>query len=78
MKNYLGYVETFYPLKVLKYLRENFEALILSYSGGMDSTLLLLYALRYDIEWDHIIFINTKLEAPETFRYIKAVKDALG
>lgn len=72
--NYLNYVERFIPLKIIKYLRKNFTNLVLSYSGGTDSTLLLLYMLRYEIPPDYVVFTNTRMEYVETFRYIKLIK----
>lgn len=75
--NYLGLVEQALPLRILRYCRKNFEHLVLSYSGGSDSTLLLLYMLKHDVRPDHVVFINTRLEAPETMQYVKLIKDTL-
>ena len=61
MSNYNQLVEWVYPYRVLKYLRKNFETAILAYSGGSDSTLLLLISLDDKTYFDHIVHYNTKL-----------------
>lgn len=65
------------PLRVLRYLESEFDNIILSYSGGSDSTILLLLALKNEVRLDHVVFTNTKLEAPETMRYVRLIKERI-
>jgi len=63
------------PLVILKYLRKKFEKLILAYSGGTDSTLLLLLSRPF---LDGIVYNNTGLELGETVAYVHKAIDTLG
>ena len=66
------------PIRHLKYLRKQFETLILAYSGGTDSTLLLLIMHDYNIKPDHIVFGNTGIEYPETVTNVHETINKLG
>lgn len=62
----------------LKYLRKKFEKLYLAYSGGTDSTLLLLIIIQQKIKIDGITFENTRLEYPETIKTVHKTIEILG
>lgn len=51
---------------------------ILSYSGGKDSTALLIEAQRRGLQLDEIIFADTGMEFPEMYQHISEVEDRLG
>lgn len=65
------------PVRHLKYLRKNFDTLILAYSGGTDSTLLMLIMKDYDIDPDQIVYTNTGLEYKENLDYVATIIPAL-
>jgi len=71
-------IQQMIPVRHLKYLRKNFDELILAYSGGTDSTLLLLIMHDYNIQPDHIVFGNTGIEYPETVKNIHETLEKLG
>jgi 3'-phosphoadenosine 5'-phosphosulfate sulfotransferase (PAPS reductase)/FAD synthetase len=47
---------------------------IVSFSGGKDSTAMLLRMIELDMPIDKIIFADTTLEYPELYDYIKKVE----
>lgn len=51
---------------------------IVSFSGGKDSTAMLLRMIELNMRIDKIIFADTKLEFPETYEYIKKVEKHIG
>ena len=51
---------------------------IVSFSGGKDSTAMLLRMLELDMKVDEIIFADTGLEFPELYDYIKKVENYIG
>jgi len=65
------------PIRHMRYLRKKFDTLILAYSGGTDSTLLLLLTKEYDISLDYVVFNNTGIEYPETVKYVHEVIEKL-
>lgn len=71
-------IQQIIPVRHLKYLRKNFDNLILAYSGGTDSTLLMLIMRDFDITLDHIVFGNTGIEYPETVKNVHETIDKLG
>ena len=48
---------------------------ILFLSGGIDSTGLLFFLLRKGTHLDHILYVDTSIEFPETHNYIKELND---
>jgi len=51
---------------------------IVSFSGGKDSTAMLLRMLELDMPIDEIIFADTGFEFPELYDYIKRVEKYIG
>lgn len=47
---------------------------IVSFSGGKDSTAMLLMMIEKDIQVDEIIFCDTTVEFPEMYQHIKKVE----
>lgn len=68
-------IEQMVPVRLLKYLRRNFDNLILAYSGGTDSTLLALICIDWQIEVDQYVFGNTLLEYEETLTNVELFKN---
>lgn len=57
----------------------NFETYIVSYSGGKDSTAVLLWALEnLPREQIRVVFANTTVEWPETYEYLNYIENRLG
>lgn len=51
---------------------------IVSFSGGKDSTAMLLRMIELDYQIDEIIFADTGFEFPELYDYIKRVEKYIG
>jgi len=51
---------------------------ILSYSGGKDSTAMLLRMLELGEQIDRIVFADTGFEFPELYEYIKRIEKHIG
>jgi len=51
---------------------------IVSFSGGKDSTAMLLRMIELDMPIDKIVFSDTGLEFPELYEYIKRVEKYIG
>lgn len=51
---------------------------IVSFSGGKDSTAMLLRMLELDYKIDEIVFADTLFEFPELYEYIKRVEKYIG
>ena len=51
---------------------------IVSFSGGKDSTAMLLRMIELDMPIDEIVFADTGLEFPELYKYIKRVEKYIG
>ena len=51
---------------------------IVSFSGGKDSTAMLLRMIKLDMPIDEIVFADTRLEFPELYEYIKRVEKYIG
>ena len=51
---------------------------IVSLSGGKDSTAMLLRMIEEGMQVDEIIFCDTGVEFPETYKHLKNVEDYLG
>lgn len=51
---------------------------IVSFSGGKDSTAMLVRMLELGIQIDDIVFADTRLEFPELYDYIKKVETYIG
>ena len=51
---------------------------IVSFSGGKDSTAMLLRMLELDYQIDEIVFADTGFEFPELYSYIKRVEKYIG
>lgn len=51
---------------------------IVSFSGGKDSTAMLLRMIEEDFPIDEIIFCDTGVEYPETYAHIKKVEEYIG
>ncbi len=54
------------------------KKLIVSFSGGKDSTAMLLMLLEKNITIDEIIFADTGVEFPEVYEHIKKVEKYIG
>ena len=50
---------------------------IVSFSGGKDSTAMLLRMLELNMQVDKIVFADTRLEFPEVYDYIKKVEKVI-
>ena len=51
---------------------------IVSFSGGKDSTAMLLMMLEKGMQVDQIIFADTTLEFPEMYEYIDKIENYIG
>jgi len=51
---------------------------IISFSGGKDSTAMLLRMIELDYKIDRIIFADTSFEFPELYDYIKKIEKYIG
>lgn len=51
---------------------------IVSFSGGKDSTAMLIMMIEKGMQIDEIVFADTKLEFPEMYEYIDKVEDYIG
>ena len=51
---------------------------IVSFSGGKDSTAMLIRMLELDMQVDEILFADTALELPETYSYIDKIESYIG
>ena len=51
---------------------------IVSFSGGKDSTAMLLRMIELDMPIDNIVFADTGFEFPELYDYIKKVEKYIG
>ena len=51
---------------------------IVSFSGGKDSTAMLLRMIELKMPIDEIVFADTRLEFPEMYNYIKKVEKYIG
>jgi len=51
---------------------------IISFSGGKDSTAMLIRMIELDMPIDKILFADTALEFPEMYDYIKKVEKYIG
>lgn len=51
---------------------------IVSFSGGKDSTAMLLMMLERDMQIDDIIFCDTGKELPQMYEHIEKVQDYIG
>jgi 3'-phosphoadenosine 5'-phosphosulfate sulfotransferase (PAPS reductase)/FAD synthetase len=47
---------------------------VVSFSGGKDSTAMLLMMIEKSIPFDHIIFIDTTKEFPDMYKHIEKIK----
>ena len=56
--------------------RENYH--VVNFSGGKDSTAMLLHMLELGMQVDEIIFCDTGLEFPEMYEHIKKVEEYIG
>lgn len=52
--------------------------IVVNYGGGVNSTALLLEALRRDIQPDLVVFADTGSEMPHTYEYLKMFGEYLG
>jgi 3'-phosphoadenosine 5'-phosphosulfate sulfotransferase (PAPS reductase)/FAD synthetase len=50
---------------------------IVNFSGGKNSTAMLLYLLERDIEIDYVVFMDTTIEFKETLEFVKRVDEFL-
>ena len=71
-------VYRYLPIYLLKYLRETFGHLSLAFSGGTDSTLLLLLCKEHGIKIDSIVFHNTRLNGKTANLYVRETIRKLG
>ena len=51
---------------------------VVSYSGGKDSTAMLLRMIELDMQIDRIVFADTGKEYPEMYSYLKKVEEFIG
>ena len=51
---------------------------LVSFSGGKDSTAMLLGMLEHDVKIDCILFCDTGLEFPAMYEHIAKVKQDIG
>ena len=51
---------------------------IVSFSGGKDSTTMLLMMLERNITIDEIVFADTTLEYPEMYQYLEKIENYIG
>lgn len=51
---------------------------IVSFSGGKDSTAMLLFMLENSMQVDEIIFLDTGVEFPQMYEHIKQVEEYIG
>jgi len=51
---------------------------IISFSGGKDSTAMLLRMVELDYDFDEIVFADTGFEFPELYNYIKVIEKHIG
>ncbi len=51
------------------------EIHIVSFSGGKDSSAMLLKMIEHNMRIDEIIFLDTGVEFPEMYEHIKAIKE---
>lgn len=51
---------------------------IISFSGGKDSSAMLLRMLELDYKIDEIVFADTELEFPEMYQYITKIENYIG
>lgn len=54
------------------------EKILLMYSGGKDSTALLVEGLKRGLIFDKIVFCDTGLEFPEMYDYIDMIEKLIG
>ena len=64
--------------KRLKFLFNEFDNIYVSFSGGKDSTAMLLMMLEKGMPVDEIIFCDTGMEFPEVYQHIKQVEKYIG
>ena len=50
----------------------------MSFSGGKDSTAMLLRMIEENMKIDEIIFLDTGVEFPEMYNHIKQVEEYIG
>jgi len=51
---------------------------VVAFSGGKDSTAMLLRMIELDYQIDEIVFADTTFEFPELYEYIKRVETYIG
>ena len=51
---------------------------IVAYSGGKDSSAMLLRMIELDMQIDKIVFADTTLEFPEMYKYINKIEKHIG
>jgi 3'-phosphoadenosine 5'-phosphosulfate sulfotransferase (PAPS reductase)/FAD synthetase len=51
---------------------------IVSFSGGKDSTAMLLKIIEFNIPFDEVIFVDTGIEFPDLYSHIDKVESATG
>jgi len=63
------------PINIIRYLKTQFKNIILTYSGGTDSTLLLLLIAKFgDLnDLTSIVFNNTRLSSRAQQEYVETV-----
>ena len=54
------------------------EQHIVSFSGGKDSTAMLLKMVELNMQIDEIIFLDTGVEFPDMYNHIKKVEEYIG
>lgn len=57
---------------------ENSKKSIVSFSGGKDSTAMLLMMLEQGMKVDYIIFCDTGMEFPQMYEHIERVNEYIG
>jgi len=61
-----------------KMISEIIKKTVVAFSGGKDSTAMLLRMIELDMKIDEIVFADTTFEFPELYEYIKRVEKHIG